>query len=325
MSIDSSITTRSLTSRRRVLPRTRAWDDTEGVVHTDRLESVATTDQDLQDIMHTINQFPDRMLTQGSYTSDPAPLNDRLADYVRRKCYYDLPAEDFKVVQFSRGKTKVTQNIIYCENPGVDEVEHYAFSSSYKFCTLHQEDAMISLLDYPEDRLLLEWEFPFAIYQDVEGNFRAVMHPNASSGDHGICQGSNTIPESADDKARFYWDILSNRTCMASPMSADMPNISIACLVPLSVTAYVKEDGKAVSHGLDPLEMANIAKNLDGFNAFSYEDGNPQVSETYAVLHTDRYTSAFNYTLRANPLLPLEVRDYFLQLRETWKSTTTQS
>ena len=325
MSIDSSITTRTLSSRRRVLPRTRSWSDAEGINHTDKLESVATTDQDLQDIMHTINQFPDRMLREGSYTSEPAPLNDRLAAYVRSKCIYDLPAEDFKVVQFSRGKNMVTQNIIYCENPGVDEVEHYAFSSSYKFCTLHEMDAVMGRLDCVEDRLLLEWEFPFAIYQDVEGHFRAVMHPNASSIDHHICHGSNTIPTESDDKARFYWDILSNRTCMASPMAADMPNISIACLVPLSVTAYVKEDGKAVCRGLDPLELANIAKDLDGFYAFSYEDGNPQVSETYHVNDTDRYTSGFDHTLKANPLLPLEVRDYFRQLHETWKSTTTQS
>lgn len=325
MSLDSSITTRTLSSRRRVLPRTQAWDDTLTVRQTDRLETVATTDQSLEDILNTINRYPERMLEQGSYTSDPVPLTGKLANYVRRKCYFDLPPEDFKVIRFSRGLDKVTQNIIYCENPGMHEVENYAFSSSYKFCTLHQDDEMMSRLEHNEDRLLLEWEFPFAVYQNADGCFKAVMHPNASVTDHSICHGANTVPQSSSDQAMFYWDILSNRTCLSSPMAAEIPNIGIAYLVPLSVTAYIKQDGKAVSYSLDPLDLANIAKDLDGFNAFSYEDANPQVSQTYCVTDTDRYASVLNYTLENDSLLPLEVSDYFNQLRETWKSTTTQS
>ena len=325
MSLDSSIKTRTLSSRRRVLPRTQAWDDTPGVSQTDRLETVATTDQSLEEVLSTINRFPERMLGEGSYTSEPVPLPTVLARYVRNRCYFDLPPEDFKVIRFSRGLDKVTQNIIFCENPGINEVDHYAFSSSYKFCTLHQADEMVDRLVCGEDRLLLEWEFPFAVYQDEEGRFKTVMHPNASINDHLICHGANAIPTATDDQARFYWDILSNRTCLSSPMAADMPNISLACLVPISVTAYIKQDGKAVSHSLDPLELANIAKDLDGFVAFSYEDGNPQVSETYRIVDGTRYTSAFNYTLENDSLLPLEVKDYFNQLRETWKSITTQS
>ena len=322
MSLDSSITRRTLNSKRRVLPLKRGWDDTFSVSNSDMVETVATTDQDLEDILRTLDRYPDHLLGEGAYTCDPAPLPTKLARYVRSKSRYDLPPEDFKVIQFSRGRDKVTQNIIYCENPGTDQVEQYAFSSTYKFCTLHQDDEITAFTDH--GRVLLEWEFPFAIYQNIEGEFKAVMHPNASLSSHEICHGSNTIPSTTDDKARFYWDILSNRTCLGSPFTPEAPNISIANLVPVSVTAYYKEDGEAVNYPLDPNTMAQQVKDLDGFNAFSFEDGNPQLSETYRCA-TDRYTNAYQHTLKSYNLLPIEVRNYFLQLHETWKSTTTQS
>ena len=302
---------------------------------------------------------------EGAFVGEPGPVPPELEYAVRHAAYQDRPVEDFQVIQHKQGKRYPLQNIVFCPDPGLDTQERDSFISTYKFCTLHagaprlggpfhgSQNAEL----YPgkpahnapipywepngplpdvESRILIQWEYPFAAFTNEQGIWTAILHPNAEQSTGRICIGNQDAPEDPDiQRPLFYWDILTNKTCLASPYWTNACRTVMHQLEPVSVTAHFKDrEGIPQSTKLSPGYAAKVCHDYWTFNSpyesdqmkfFNHEDSNPALTERSlpddAFARDPETLREFEKNLK---LAPLEIQEHFTNLHNEWKSTITQ-